>query len=279
MGYINIGKRIYGSEFHSDIPRAPYDGAEVADFVTVADQMDMFALRCSWRRMIADGHDDIVTRNLFLTLVFPLYNDIVLADFLCAGFKIDRNMIGLETVAQIGGVCKAEILDGHEVILHLYDNRMFALAEQVESNFAAGQTAADDDDVVAHRLFLQEVVAGVHGIFHTLNWNAVCRGTGGNDNFICIQGFNILDLGVHLDGDVRILLALTDIPLNEFLVILLEGRGSGCNENAAELVGLLINGDFMAAQSRNTCGLHTANAAADNRNILLLLGGTILYLL
>ena len=56
---------------------------------------------------------------------------------------------------EIDDIEKKFLLDGDEVVLHLDDRRMFALAEEVESDLTAGQAAADDDDVVADFFFAE----------------------------------------------------------------------------------------------------------------------------
>ena len=64
---------------------------------------------------------------------------------------------------------------------------------------------------------------------------------------------------------------LADIPLDEVSVLLLEGGRSRRDEHTAELVALFIKGNAVSALCKEDSGLHTADTAADDSDLLYLL--------
>ena len=99
------------------------------------------------------------------------------------------------------------------------------------------------------------------------------HGAGADDDLVkaAADGAEIVDLGVEADlnaglGDLSL------VPGDELLVVLLEGHGGGREEQAAQLVFLLEDHGVVAALFQNQRALHAADAAADDRNLLGVLG-------
>ena len=76
---------VHGLDLHRYVPSAPDDGADIADFLAVAEQMDGLALFEQRHRVIADGHDDVVCRKFDDALVLVFYGDFFVGDVLDTG--------------------------------------------------------------------------------------------------------------------------------------------------------------------------------------------------
>ena len=196
----------------------------------------------------------------------------LLGDLADTGFQVYGHLVGLEEIAQIRGVGKADALGGDQVVLHLHNGGLLALQIQLIRDLAAGQAAADDDHLVAHRLVTQQEIHRLNSALGTRNRDALCHSAGCHDNLVGIQGLDVLDLGIELDLN-GILGHLTVIPRDQIAILFLERGGCSRDEHAAQLVALFIQSDLVASLGTHQSRLHTANAAADDCDLLLLLGG------
>ena len=222
--------------------------------------------------MITDGHDDVVSRQRDDPFVLRLYRDLCLRDVLYAGVQVDRNLVGLEAVAQIARICETHILDGDEVVFHFHDSGMLSLSEQVKCDLTARQTAADNHDVVADFLLAKKIFCGVHRVLaRSRDRNTVRSGAGRNDDLIGFRNILGRDLRVQMDFNTQ-LVDLVLEPADEFLVLLLEFRRCSSDENASETVALLVDHSLVAAKGKDAGSLHTSDSAADDSHGLLLFG-------
>ena len=188
------------------------------------------------------------------------------------------HLVCVEEVTKVGGVCKADTGSCDKVVLHFNNNRLFALKVEIVCDLAACKTAADNYYLVANGLVAEKVIYRLNRLFYTGNRNSLCLSTGSNNNFISLDSRNILDLGIKLNLD-RKLLYLSDIPCDKLAVLLLEGGSSSCYEYTAKLVGLFVNGNLVSALCKENCSLHTADTATDYGNALSLLCGLHVVLL
>jgi len=180
----------------------------------------------------------------------------------------------LHCVAQIGGVRKAGRLRGNEVAGVLDDDRVLAeVQQQVVGCLAGGLAAADEQNFIADFLLVLEDVGKGEGLVKALDLgHRAGHGTGRNDDIVkAVKGVEIVDLGAKMNLDAG-LLDLALVPGDEILVVLLEGHGGRGQEQAAQLIGLLEDNGLVAALGQNQSAFHAADAAADNSDLLGLLG-------
>ena len=142
---------------------------------------------------------------------------------------------------------------------------------KVECDLAAGQAAADDDDVLADFFFTQQVFDCGHGALGSRDGKTFRDRTGGDDDGVSVQLGEVGDLRTELDRDTQVGHLLLE-PGDELFVVLLEFRSSRRDEDTAELVRLFIDGRVVAAQFQDTGRFHTADTAADDGNVLRMFG-------
>ena len=237
--------------------------------------MDVFLLFGAFHgsRLVTDGKNNGIRGNIKYVAFFISCNDLAFRDFAESGFEMYGNLIGLEEVTQIAGVCKTDTLGRDEVILHFNDGRLLAVQIKLICDFATGQTAADNDNVFANRLLTEEIINRFDRSIRALHGNLSRLCTGSNDDLVCIERGDILNFRIHLYGDCRIFRKLSFIPGDEHLILLFERGSCGRNEYTAKLIGLFIESDTVTALCAEDRGFHTADTAADHGDLLLLLCG------
>ena len=268
---------------HADVPCAPDNGTQVADRDAVADTVDGFlALDLLGGSLAADrsGNEADAVDNAValdeegLAGLNVLDGAALVGDLGDGGVQIDGNLVILHCVAQIGGVRKAGRLRGNEVAGVLDDDRVLAeVQQQVVGCLAGGLAAADEQNFIADFLLVLEDVGKGEGLVKALDLgHRAGHGTGRNDDIVkAVKGVEIVDLGAKMNLDAG-LLDLALVPGDEILVVLLEGHGGRGQEQAAQLIGLLEDNGLVAALGQNQSAFHAADAAADNSDLLGLLG-------
>ena len=265
-----FAKELYS---HADVPRTPDNGTQVADGNAVADSVDVGALLADRGGNEADAVDDGVALAAE-GLVRGLDGAVAVADLGDGGVQVNGNLMVLHGVTQEGGVGKAGGLCRDQVVAVLDDDGVLAGEDEVIRRLAGGLAAAEEDDLVALDLLLTQKLTEGAGLLKALDLgHGSGNGAGADDDLVktALDGAQIVDLGIETDlnaglGDLAL------VPLNKLLVVLLEGHGGGREEQAAELVFLLEDDGVVAALLQNQRALHAADAAADDGNLLRVLG-------
>jgi len=186
-------------------------------------------------RDIAGGADHGIAGDLNFRTVPARADDAAVLHFLEAGLQIDRNLMQCEVLAQIGAVGQADALLGHQVVLHLDDDRLLPLQSQLIGDLAAGQTAADDRD----RLLDRSAVQIVAGFDHLLKARHIPeqarRRARRQDDFLIGEFIDAADLRVQMDLNAQ-LLHLLSVPDQQFAQLAFVGFRAGGNEGSAQPV-------------------------------------------
>ena len=225
-------------------------------------------------RRVADRHDDGVREQTAGT-VRRVDEDAVVPDGFDGRVHVSGHLVEPEEFTQHGGVRHVDTARADEVRGHLDDDRVLALQREVVRDLAAGQAAADDDDIVADFRFAVEVVRRGDGFLGTGHRQRLRRGADGHDDEVGIQRVEVRDLRVHMDRRGA-LFKFAREPLQKVAVLFLEGRCGSRVEDTAEAVGLLVEVDLVSAGSSLDRHFHTADAAADDGELLRFLRGTLL---
>ena len=146
---------------------------------------------------------------------------------------------------------------------------MLALENHLVCCFAGGLTTTEEHDLIANFLLLAEELGKGDGLIKALNGRHISgNGTRCNDDFIkAAERTEVIDFGIKTDINT-LLFDLSEVPLNELFVILFEAHGRSREEHTTEVARLLKDGGHMAALLQNKSTFHTANTAANNRNLL-----------
>ena len=267
-------RSLISSDPHADIPRTPYDSTQIAYCNTVADTVDMSAFLAERRRNKSDTIDNGIA--LLLERVIGSLDDAVpVSDLGDGAVQIHGNFVILHRIAQEGCVGKAGCLSGNKVIAILDYDRVLAGKDKIVGSFTGGLTAAEEYDLITfNRLLAKELAEGT-GLLKSLDARHVSgNGTGADDDLVIgLEEFiHILDLGVEADLNAVSLYFIL-IPLEELLVVLLEGHGRSCQEQTAQFVLFLEDNGIVPALFENERRFHTADAAADDGNLLRVLRG------
>ena len=160
--------------------------------------------------LIAGAKNDIVGSDLDLHAVFVGHGNTIVVNLRNLGFQMDRHFICFEEVTQEGGVGQTNTGGNDQIVHHFYDGGFLALQEQLISDLAACQAAADNGDILPNFLAAAEEVNGLDALIDAGNRDAVGFGTGGDDNFIGLTGGKVSNFAVELYFDLGI---LTQFPL------------------------------------------------------------------
>ena len=231
----------------------------------------MNALGFDGCRIISNREDDGISLDL-KSLAFLVGNDYrAVLDLLDAGFEIYGQVVCLEAVTKVGGVCKADAGGDDEVIHHLNDRGLLALKEELVCDLASCQTAADDNDLFANLFLAEEEIDRFDRLFNSGDRDSLCLCAGSNDHLVRAERLDIGDFGVQLNCDGGVARDLSSVPRDERAILFFEGRGSRRDEYAAELARLFIESYAVAALCADDSGFHTADTAADDGDLLCLL--------
>jgi len=190
--------------------------------------------------------------------------------------QIHGHLVILHGVAQEGGVGKAGGLCRNQIAGVLHDDGVFAVENEIVCRLAGGLAAAEEQDLVADFLLLSQQLSEGDGLVEAGDRHGSGHGAGGDDYLVvAADGVGVVDLGVEDDLDAG-LVYLALVPLDELLVVLLEGHGGSGDKGAAQLVGLFIDDSIVAALGEHKSALHAADAAADDGDLLGVLGGDYL---
>ena len=234
--------------------------------------MDILAGAADRSRNEANAVYDIIVLDFGNSAVFALDSDGLVADIGDRGVEVSGNFMILESVTQIGGVCKACRLGSYKIRGVLDYNRMMSLKYQIQSGLAGGLSAAEEYDSVAYgNLVLEDLCEGktfieAGDLRHRSDNRTCCD----NDLIKASECAEVSDFGIESDI-YALLLDLASVPLNKLSVLLFECFGRSCEEESAELVGLLEYNAGMAALLEYQSTLHTADSSADDRDLLGLL--------
>lgn len=234
--------------------------------------MDVLALLRHGGGDEADGVDDVVALDLGGGAVLALDGDALVADLGDGGLEVDGHLVEHQGLTEVGGVRQRHVRGRDQVDGVLYHSRVLALEDQLERGLAAGLAAAEDDDLVADGLLLGQELGEGHGLLKAGDGHLSGHGAGGDDDLVeAAERADVVDLGVEADLDA-VAGDLLLVPLDELLVVLLEGHGRSGDEQSAQTVGLLEDDRLVAAALEHQGTFHTADAAADDGD-LLRLGG------
>jgi len=154
--------------------------------------MDMLALCGNGSGGIADGKYHGIGRNGENVSILIFQGNGTVQDFRKCRFQIYGNSIGFEVIPEIAGVGQTDSLGGDQVVLHFHDHGLFSLQAEIIGNLTSGQTAADDDNIFAHRFFAQQVFHSFHSGSGTFDRNLFGFGAGCHNDLICIQGMHMV---------------------------------------------------------------------------------------
>ena len=270
-------------DLHADIPCAPDDCAQIADGDAVANAMNCLpaldlagcGLAADRGRHEADAVDNAVALDEEgLAGLNILDGAALVGDLGDGGVQVNGNLVVLHSVTQVRGIGKAGSLSRNEVARVLDDDRVLAeVQQQVVGRLAGGLAAADEQNLVADVFLVLEDIGEGESFLKALDLrHRAGHGAGSDDDVVkAAERVQVVDLGAEMDFDAG-LLNLTLVPSDEILVVLLEGHGGRGQEQAAQLVGLLEDDGLVAALSQNQSALHAADAAADDSDLLGLLG-------
>ena len=160
---------------------------------------------------------------------------------------------------------------GAQLRQHLNDGNLLALFSQSQSSLAANLAAADEHNALTDLVdvlvaLLCDHDVGAVGAGNRRN-ERICAHS--SQNPICLLCLDQLGgrLGVqnHLNAQ---LLHQVDLIVHELCKVILEGNLLGEYQLPAQTVGLLKDGNIMAALCSNDCSLHAGGAAADDNDLL-----------
>ena len=180
-----------------------------------------------------------------------------------------------EQLAEHGGVRHTDAARADQVRRHLDDARVFALERQIIGDLAAGQAAADDDDVVTGLRFAVQIVDSGDGLLRAGHRQRPRGSTDGHDHQIRVQRVHVGDFRIHVDRCAA-LLQFAGEPFQYIAVFFLEGGRGRRVEHAAEPVSLLVEVDPVSACRCLDGHFHAAESAADDGDLFRVLRGTFL---
>lgn len=128
----------------------------------------MRALLGKRRGNISDRHYHAVRLDLASIAVFVRDSHFSVLDLFHAVFEKHRHFLVREIIPEVGRICKTEPRSGDDVVLRFDNDGTFAFEEEIVRDLAARQTAAHDDDVVAHRRAV-EIIYRLDALFYAGN--------------------------------------------------------------------------------------------------------------
>ena len=78
--------------------------------------MDVLALRCNGRGLVAGGQDHIIRSDLELCALLILYLNAIVQDLTDTGLQMDRNIVCLKEVTQEAGIRQTDTGSGDQII-------------------------------------------------------------------------------------------------------------------------------------------------------------------
>ena len=182
------------SQLHGYVPSLPDNGAQIAHLEGVAHNVNVLALWRDGIGFVTDRDNNAVSGNVEALAILVNDSYAVLANLACAGLKMHGNLVRVEEVTQEACVGKADFVGNDKIVLHLDYSRLLALEIQVISDFAAGQTAADNNHIVADFLFAQQIFNSLDSVLGTLDGKFVGNRTCGNDNLVGVERIDVFYL-------------------------------------------------------------------------------------
>ena len=219
-------------------------------------------------RLQADGEDHVVRGDRVLGVGGTVENHgALVADLGDEGVGYELDMVVVQQVTQHHVDRLLYRSTGGEDIGQAFNNGdiLAFIGRQVIGQFRTGQTAADNNDLLADFLLSHEHVIAENRLL------MVVTGDGrneviGTDRKDCHIGLERLDLlGIHRAVQVNgnaVLLQLALIPLVQVCNAVLEGMAARFIQVAAQNIAGFIQGNVMAGLEGCECCLHTGNPAA-----------------
>ena len=165
----------------------------------------------------------------------------------------------------------ADIGVRRQLVAHLHKVHALTLHAQVDRAFTAGESAAEDDHVVRHLVFLFVVVIHHDDVVTAEPRNRRHQRCGArcDDQRVRILFLHIFRRDFRMEADLNTgLLRQQLIRAGQFIHLVLERQCLLALQDPADFVLLLAEDHLMSAAGGSVCRVQTAGPGADDQNLL-----------